>query len=214
MAETRVATIGTYFFEAFSKFIPNLKAIDAYEEVSEYDMIILTGGEDVSPMMYGQKNTYSFEPNKRRDALESNAIREAMDNNVKIFGVCRGLQVLNVCLGGSLFQDIRIQRGAYHDGTHSLDYCWGDSTTNFDSTNSSMKKFFPNKVNSLHHQGIENLGYYGKSKIIATYLEIPEIVSYRKPSGKEFALAVQFHPEWMPNTAPFFNWLINDWVNN
>jgi len=74
------------------------------------DGLLVPGGEDVSPRMYGedpvpQVNCSSYE----KDAFEYPLIRLAVQKGIPIFGICRGHQIINTVLGGTLIQDIPSQ---------------------------------------------------------------------------------------------------------
>ena len=89
------------------------------EQIQDADLIVLTGGEDINPHLYGQtphKNTYF---NASRDSYELTVIRLARENGIGMAGICRGAQMINVLAGGSLFQDVDNHASW---GTHSV-YC-------------------------------------------------------------------------------------------
>src|SRR5262245_28329858 len=69
--------------------------------------VLLTGGGDVLPSLYGQPPDGSFsaaEPG--RDEFELELARRAFDADIPVFAICRGVQVLNVARGGTLVQHI------------------------------------------------------------------------------------------------------------
>ena len=77
------------------------------ETFGEYRALLLTGGGDVDPALYGahrHPETEDILPN--RDVLERKLIRKFMDMGRPIFGVCRGIQILNVAMGGRLIQHV------------------------------------------------------------------------------------------------------------
>lgn len=79
----------------------------ASEYITQIDKLILTGGQNVSPALYGE--TVQVEEASlsiKRDQFELALIKEAIRQKKPIFAVCRGLQLVNVALGGSLYQDI------------------------------------------------------------------------------------------------------------
>jgi putative glutamine amidotransferase len=137
------------------------------EDVKWSDVVIFTGGEDVTPELRGEENTASSN-NLRRDAVECFTFLLAQQLNKKILGVCRGHQFINTMLQGKLTQDISPQ----HFGHHTLD----NDTLLF------------GKVNSHHHQGVlipgEGLTAMGSHEGI---IEVTK-------SNKVFS--VQFHPEF------------------
>ncbi len=79
----------------------------AHAILSRVDGLLLTGGEDVEPTLYGQPRSANCgEANLPRDRTEIALIKAAREMRKPILAICRGLQVLNVALGGSLIQDI------------------------------------------------------------------------------------------------------------
>jgi len=72
----------------------------------EYDGLLLPGGDDVDPSVYGRSNTDSHGVDTARDALELAAAAACFAANKPVLGVCRGAQVLAVAFGGTLLQDI------------------------------------------------------------------------------------------------------------
>lgn len=170
------------------------------------DLIILHGGEDISPTIYGDKClelTGAKEVLSERDKKELWAIYEAIDNEVPILGICRGAQLLCAVAGGKLFQHVTGHAG----GSHNI-------VTN-------LGEIF--SVTSAHHQMMDlrnthhNLIAWSETKRSNCYLtpewddnktdnfepEIePEIVYF--PDIK--ALAIQGHPEWMDEKKPFIEY--------
>lgn len=95
------------------------------------DGIVMTGGADIDPLKYlGEEPVRALgEITPLRDEFDIMLIRMAVRKGLPLFGICRGEQILNVAFGGSLYQDIPSQAGAYvkHSqdapgsyGTHSI----------------------------------------------------------------------------------------------
>ena len=75
--------------------------------LDEIDGLLLTGGGDVDPVLYGEDRhppTEDAEPG--RDEFEIDLARRAMAGDLPLLAICRGAQVLNVAAGGTLVQDI------------------------------------------------------------------------------------------------------------
>lgn len=127
---------------------------DAYfEEVTpgkNYDLIVFTGGEDISSFLYGGR---ALAPTKR-DEEEIRVFNAYKDSPTKFLGICRGHQLLNVLFGGKLVEDIRPP----HPARHTLDNGWF--------------------VNSIHHQGVLHAGK--NVGILATFRDEIEMTRNEK----------------------------------
>ena len=82
-------------------------------EAPSLDGIILTGGNNVNPALYGGLPVEEVYP--ERDAAEELFVEAAVAGNVPVLGVCRGFQFLNVRFGGSITQGITGHAGSRHD---------------------------------------------------------------------------------------------------
>jgi putative glutamine amidotransferase len=183
----KVGCVTYAFYSYFQTFFPELKVITDRDTREKFDLIIFTGGEDISPDMYGQPNTHSS-VNKARDSIERSIVEAYSTGNTKFLGICRGHQLLNVLYGGRLVQDIYFELGIHHPGKHNFEY---------------RSSFLPETVNSMHHQGVINPG--SNFKILAVYGGVIEATQY---NNKVFS--VQWHPEFM-NDVAFFK-LVKNWV--
>jgi putative glutamine amidotransferase len=83
---------------------------------AEVDGLLLTGGGDVDPALYGAEPHATYGAAEAgRDAFEIALVRAVLDAGKPVFAICRGMQVLNVALGGDLVQDIPTEvNGAVH----------------------------------------------------------------------------------------------------
>src|SRR3546814_434173 len=71
------------------------------------DGLILTGGLDVQPELYGAERHPLTDPARPdRDAWELSLLRGARERGIPVFGICRGLQLINVAFGGTLHQHL------------------------------------------------------------------------------------------------------------
>ena len=146
-----------------------------------FDGLLLSGGGDLSPALYGAPAIYRQTLSHTcRDMEELALIRAFCANQKPILGICRGIQVLNVFFGGTLFQDIT----GHSDCRHLV------RTVPMTRTASLLGPFF--HTNSYHHQAIDRLG---EELYAAAYAKdgIIEAIEHRSLP----ILGVQWHPERM-----------------
>jgi len=66
--------------------------------------LLLTGGGDVDPALYGEiASPETDPPDPERDAVEAALIDEALARDLPLLGICRGMQLLNVHLGAASY---------------------------------------------------------------------------------------------------------------
>ena len=97
-----------------------LRGDDAADDViGTLDGLLLTGGLDVDPALYGETPHPTTQAAPERDRLEVPLSTAAMERDLPVFAICRGVQVLNVAAGGSLVQDIPSEIAT--DLNHAID---------------------------------------------------------------------------------------------
>ena len=169
-------------------------SIDGYLNILQG--IILTGGEDASPLLYGEEpirevDTICFE----RDNMEIELIKKAYEKDIPIFGICRGIQMINIALGGTLYQDIykQISDTIGHISGFSIGGGYHTIEIVKDSIMYDIFKKERIQVNSQHHQSVKDLG---KNLKINSY-SLDGIIEGIESTDHRFVLGVQFHPEAM-----------------
>jgi putative glutamine amidotransferase len=165
--------------------------------LEDFDGLILQGGSDVCPRTYGEEPLRpEWSGDAIRDAYEIALVKHFVAAGKPVFGVCRGLQLINVALGGTLYQDIRLQHpGAHvHRDWNDYDQLFHDITF---APNSQLKRQFPQldggRVNSVHHQAIKDLG---KDLIVEAYSANDKITEAISGTGTTYIYGVQWHPEF------------------
>ena len=183
---------------------PLLDASAARSVIAATDGLVLTGGEDVDPALYGQARHERLSTvNRQRDETEIALVLAAREARKPILAICRGPQVLNVALGGTLIQDISSQvPGALPhepDGGHDVrNVRTHEVTLEPGSRAAAAVGETRISVNSLHHQSIlepaPGLRVTGRA---------PDgiIESVEGDRDDWWVLAVQWHPEEM-NDSP------------
>lgn len=185
------------FYHSILKFIPDAVLVDpSRTRISNLDMVIFTGGEDISPSIYGQENKYSCGVNENRDMTEQMVFNYARELRKYMVGFCRGHQLLNCLLGGSLHQDFTNSGFKYHPGEHPLE-----------SSDGIIKNYFGNQeVISAHHQAVDKIGE--GLKPTSYFMGIVESLEGNK------ILTTQFHPEFESSSTEhaknFFKFLVEE----
>jgi putative glutamine amidotransferase len=125
--------------------------------------------------------------------------RHALETGVPLFAVCRGFQELNVVLGGTLHQNVNEVPG-YHSHNENpeepLDAQYGPShpvTLIAGGLLSRLAGAEEMMVNSLHRQGVKKLA---EGVTVEAVADDGLIEAFTVDGAENFALAVQWHPEW------------------
>ena len=79
---------------------------DWAERLSGIDGVLMPGGSDVDPLLYGQQpsSEHLYGIDELQDAVDMSLLDHVFANNLPLFTICRGTQITNVNRGGSLIQ--------------------------------------------------------------------------------------------------------------
>ena len=80
----------------------NPEAVKVLLEEEKIDGVLLTGGGDVDPKLYGGDPNTTRLVHRLRDDFEIALIRAARERGLPMLGICRGCQILNIALGGTI----------------------------------------------------------------------------------------------------------------
>lgn len=166
----------------------------AVEETLTCDGLLLPGGADINPEMYGEeKSEKCGKPNETRDEAEPVIFRNFLDTNKPILAICRGIQLINVCKGGTLFQDIKDVQKCKHMDFLSRKGSIHPVSIDKDSVLYGILQTEKINVNSMHHQAINRVGE--KFQVAAESEDgFPEAIELQ---NHPFCIGVQWHPEHM-----------------
>lgn len=154
--------------------------------------LLLTGGSDVDPALYGETAARETDPPDHvRDSSEGALIDEALSRDLPLLAICRGMQILNVHLGGSLVQ--HLPTAAHHVRrtpdrglpAHQVAIEPGTMLAGI-----AQRETWD--VNSRHHQAVARLGR--DLRISARDPEDGTVEAIELP-GRRYVMAVQWHPE-------------------
>lgn len=170
---------------------------NANEVVEGLDGILLAGGYDCDPTVYGEEAHPSLEPmDPRRQSGDLSLARVARERGIPTLGICLGLQVMNVAAGGTLLQDIpsQIETEIEHvsepedRARHDVHIEQGTRLATILGGTTEMN------VNSSHHQAIKDVGDGLRETAHAPDGIVEGLEDPRHP----FYVGVQWHPEDMP----------------
>lgn len=120
------------------------------DDLAQADLVNFTGGEDVSPHLYGQKKHRTTYNSEHRDEYEMRKFAQCVANKIPMVGICRGAQFLNVMNGGEMYQDVG--KHAIYEGHTLID----------------VKTEEQIHVTSTHHQMMKP----GRDSVLVAYAEL------------------------------------------
>lgn len=162
-----------------------VEPVEGVADLAGLDGLLLAGGTDVDPDLYGAaREAETEEPDRVRDRMEGALLDEALERDLPVLAICRGLQLLNVRLGGTLRQHIEDHKKPKVREAHDIAIAPG-------SRLHAILGRREYKVNSRHHQSAQRVG-----KGLTVTARAPDgVVEALELPGRRFVLAVQWHPE-------------------
>jgi len=161
----------------------------------KFDGLLLAGGEDVDPGLYGEEKKYqSVNVNRARDDFERGLLDRALRHRLPILGICRGTQLINVKFGGTLYQDLAMDVSPEFEHRQTESRSETVHTVTLTDPESRLAEDFRGscRVNSLHHQAIKRLG---RGLKVTAHSEDGLVEAVEAADEYPFLLAVQWHPE-------------------
>lgn len=175
--------------------LPNLVIDEITEIANTINGLLLTGGGDIDPTLFGEEplpGLGNIVP--ERDLFEVALVKRMLELNKPILGICRGAQIMSIAMGGDMYQDIYSQKDGpllQHDqlapnwhGSHFVEVTEGSLLRKI----VGMDKF---KVNSYHHQALRNM----PEGFIVSGVASDGVIEAFESTKHPFALGIQWHPE-------------------
>lgn len=172
---------------------PVLVSAEEARSLVGLDGLLLTGGRDVDPKRYGQEPARETQaPNPARDRMEIGLLGEALDRDLPVLGICRGLQLLNVYHGGTLIQHLKGDPHRTLPRPKDPSKPVHEISVAPDTRLAAILGAGQLPVNSRHHQAVDKLG---ARLLVSAKAVLDDVVEGLELPEKEFAIAVQWHPE-------------------
>ena len=175
--------------------LPTLEPEHAEALLDRLDGLVLSGGVDVDPALYGRpRHPKLGHVDRERDEFELALTRHALRRDLPLLAICRGQQVLNVATGGTLIQDIpsELEGAVTHAApgrrtrrSHAVEVIGGSKL-------GEILGAGPLSVNSFHHQAIDRLG---DGLVVTGRCPEDGVIEAVEMKDRSFVLAVQWHPE-------------------
>lgn len=175
--------------------------------ISGMDGLILTGGADVAPELYGEQRHPSTDPARHdRDAWELALFRAAERRHMPVLAICRGLQLVNVARGGTLQQHLPDSLGTERYRLGGGVFAENAITISDDTVLSEILGAGETHVHSYHHQGI---GQLGKGLVVAARSDDGLVQAFVDASTPHI-VGIQWHPEENADDRRLFENLVSE----
>ncbi|MGW6173741.1 gamma-glutamyl-gamma-aminobutyrate hydrolase family protein [Arthrobacter sp. NPDC055138] len=172
------------------------------EQLARLDGVVLPGGADVAPSLYGAEPDEHYWPTDYdgQDAYEAGIIEGCLAADVPLLAICRGLQLLNVGRGGTLIQHLGPGEVQHKGTVHPVQVAAGSLLAEVIGGDAA-------DVSSYHHQAI---GILGEGLTVAASARDGVVEAVEVPGAP--MLAVQWHPEDTAETNAsdhaLFQWVV------
>lgn len=175
--------------------LPNLVGDKITEIANTINGLLLTGGGDIDPTLFGEEplpGLGNIVP--ERDLFEMALVQKMLELNKPVLGICRGAQIMSIAMGGDMYQDIYSQKDGpllQHDqqapnwhGSHFVEVTEGSLLRKI----VGMDKF---KVNSYHHQALRSM----PAGFIVSGVASDGVIEAFESTKHLFVMGIQWHPE-------------------
>lgn len=186
--------------KSYADWLGNINHVNNVEHA---DLVIFTGGDDVTPSFYNETQYFNTYNNKYRDEIEKDIFIQAMASNIPCLGICRGSQFLTAMNGGKVIQDVT-NHTENHNVKDLIGYTdlplWSTSTHHQMSYPFNLKKdnyiILAESWNKRSNKYIKNVEENYLAKDVPCE---PEVIFYPLSN----CLGIQGHPEMMHEDDDF-----------
>ncbi len=161
--------------------------------LDDLDGVVIGGGAHVEPRRYQQQPSIEYVYDEQRDEFEWQVLGSVMVRRLPLLGICRGAQLINVYRGGSLYQNLPEDIPGIHLRRHVM------ARKRIQILSGSLLEHVMHVhhvlVNSLHQQGVRDLGEGLRVSARDEWGVVQAIENSER--GGPFLLGVQWHPEYL-----------------
>ena len=209
-----------YYEYAIKKHGEEVKLLTISDDLSDikFDGLLLPGGGDIDPELYGEKRHPKTKyVNRQKDDFEILLFNKAIDQDIPVLGICRGIQIMNLAMGGramggslyqhisdhipevipALFPDFPIHKDEVNrvDTKHDIKISTGSRLSQIIGESGTV-------VNSSHHQAVKVISDY----LVVTAQSKDGIIEALEDPARPFVIGVQYHLErmWKDATSPLY----------
>jgi putative glutamine amidotransferase len=183
------------------------------ETMSYVDGLLLSGGHDICPLVYGEEPKQGIGPVwPERDHFDMLLLKIAEKRRIPIMGICRGHQIVNVYHGGTIFQDLKYDKNCYIKHSQNQDPATATHTVNIEKNSRFAKIIGATKLvtNTHHHQTVNKVG---KGLTVVARAE-DGTVEALEATNYPYLQTYQFHPEMMSVNNDKAKLLFKDFVKH
>lgn len=191
--------------------LPLVRSDSVIEEyVSFCDGFLFCGGGDITPLLFGEEPSPLIgQTHITLDLFQLRLMKKVLETKKPVLAICRGLQILNVACGGTICQDLALQKekiighmqhSAREEISHRVSV--KSSTILREITGPFLY------TNSFHHQSIGTLG----QGLIVTACTSDNVIEAVEMPNAPFVLGVQWHPECMYKKSPEMRELFHTFI--
>jgi putative glutamine amidotransferase len=201
----------SWFFIRLAIFLSGGKAIrirvgDSID-VQSLSGLIISGGDDIDPALYGEDSQEGMKYDSQRDSMEIKYIQHALREDLPLLGICRGHQLINTVMGGTLHLSIRKMRVKTSNRwslfpKKRVRVKDGSRLAKLLGTSSLL-------VNSLHSQAISVVA----EQLDEIAFDADNIIQAVESKIDRQVIGVQWHPEYLcfiPRQLRLFRWLVRE----
>lgn len=197
-------------YDAFPLAVPALAdKVDIDTVLENVSGLLFSGSvSNIHPSFYGDEHAGDGLEDKDRDATSLRLMAAAIERGVPVLGICRGIQEMNVLYGGTLHRQVHevpgrldhrekpdVEDDICYAPVHRIRLTEGGILHGIHGVSEL-------NVNSLHGQGIDRVG---EGLLVEAVAEDGQIEAISVKDAKNFAVGVQWHPEYHPKENPDYD---------